>query len=327
MSQPAERILRFTVPPNEVTIVDTADMLSQLNRRAYRQGMEYAYDRLEMFQNQSQSAAELTVYRLPQTWVVANTWVKSFSAWRHQRLEAMDDSDSWSMEAAYADFKIYYNESHQSGTTPGGQTVNNAQPIECFTASGALAIDPESRKEWQHANFQIINVGSNSSSSKHGGMLGPDFGDYSGLVHNYALSRARVNPEDPSIVDQSGAGQFAGGLFNQMRASPAALSEDIMEHIQSRNDSPPYVVGGVDSEFEFYLGGSQNPISDYVGTRVDRLVCTASSILTSDSTAPFTAYLGLLYIYMEGDDNVECQLTCSPGSYKGVAARVMQDVN
>lgn len=325
MSQPAERILRFTVVPNEVTIVDTADMLSQLNRRAYRQGMEYAYDRLEMFQNQSQSAAELTVYRLPQTWVSANTWVKAFSVWRHQRMEAMDDSDSWSMEAAYADFKIYYNESHYSGTTPGGTNVNNAQPIECFTASAALAIDPESRTEWQYANFQIPYA--TSAAAQHGGMLGPDVSDYRGLIHNYALSRARVNPEDPSIVDATGAGQFSGGLFNQMRASPTALTEDIIENIQSRNDSPPYVVGGVDSAFEFYLGGSQNPITDYVGTRVDRLICTSSSILTSDSTAPFTAYLGLLYIYMEGDDNVECQLTCSPGSYKGVAARVMQDVN
>ncbi|AXQ65371.1 MAG: hypothetical protein [Circular genetic element sp.] len=323
--QPTERNIRFTCESQKVTLVDSAALLSEVNRRAYRQGMEYAYDSLEMFQNQAGAEAVLSVYRLPQTWVTTNAWVKTFHAWKDQRDSALAESDSWSVEAKYSDFKCYYNISHATGSTPGGVTLNIADCIDVMTRAEAQAVDPDARSEWMYSEVTVPTTSGDWTSGAQDmqvGILGPDVGVYAGMIHNYALSRARPHPADPSTVD--GAEE---GLFNRMRSAPPAYAEDIIEDVMDRNEAPPYIVGGLDSAEEFYLGGSNSPLTDYKGTRVDRLICTASSILTSDSTRAFTAYCGLIYIFNDSEEDVEVQLTFTPGNYKGVAARPMQDVN
>lgn len=323
--QPTERNIRFTCESNKVTLVDSAALLSEVNRRSYRQGMEYAYDSLEMFQNESGAEAVLSIYRLPQTWVTTNAWVKTFHAWKDQRDSAMAESESWSVEAKYADFKIYYNKAHASGVTPGGGVLLIANSIDVMTRAEAQAVDPDARSEWLYSEVTVPATSGGYTSGAvdlQVGMLGPNVSDYRGMIHNYALSRARPHTADPSVVD--GAEE---GLFNRMRAAPPVYAEDIIEDVMDRNDAPPYIVGGLDSPAEFYLGGSNSPLADYKGTRLDRLICTSSSILTSDSTRPFTAYCGLIYIYNDSEADVEVQLTFTAGKYKGVAARPMQEVN
>lgn len=324
--QPAERKLRFSIAPNSYAVIDTAWALSQINRRSYRQGMEYAYDKVELFQIQPSSAAEVTILRLPHGWVTANAWTKAYHAWKKQRDDALEASDTWDMRAKYSDFKVLYNYGHATGNWAGGTTnVFLPTPYGAFDLADAQAIDADAGgQEWQYSEF-ITPAGASGSNAYLGMMLGHNAGTAKGLIQAYAESRARPHPEDPSTVDPGT--ETPGGLYAEMQPYPYDQMEEVMDATTERNDSPPYVVGGTNSEYEFYLGGGQSPHTNYAGQHQDRLICTASSMLTTDATGPFTAYCGLLWIASESEDAVTVEVTVAAGNYRGVAARPMEDVN
>lgn len=328
--QPCERILEFQVPAGEYAVIDTAWMLSQLNRRSYRQGMQYAYEKLEIYQVVPTTAGVLSVSRFPNTWVTVNAWVKAFHAWKNQQDDVLEETDYWSTVSKYRDFKIQYNAGHASGSYAGG-TNNVTQPVPygVHTLSAAQAIDSGAEMNWDYSQFVVPNLdGSGGTTGEFTGiMLGDD--DTSGaalcmgLIKAYALSRARPHPEDPSTVNDATLAT-PSGLYAQMRD----VGEDMIEiqgNIIARNDSPPYIVGGTDSSKEFYLGGSNS--TDDGGVTIDKLIVRANSTVSTDACVNFTALCGLLWLNNTGADDLECRLTVAAGPYLGVMARPMQDVN
>lgn len=327
MTQPTERIISLTLPANEYAIVDTAWCLSQLNRRAYRQGYEYAYEKIELFQGDPAQQATVVVKRMPHGWVPANAWVKAYHNWKGQQDDAMDDSSTQSMRAKYRDFKVCYNSAHAFGQTQSGIAVTMPTPHGALSLSAAQAIDSDARMAWEYSEFVVPNAtGAGGTTVEYlGCMLGADYSTTKGLIQAYAESRARPQPEDPSIVTSPGAPYFDGGLYTEM----IDVGEDmvkIMENVTERNDNPPYVVAGTDSLHEFYPGGSMHT-GDFWGQSVDKLIVRASSFLSSDSMGPMTAYCGLLAFHNESEVEQTLRITVAPGTYQGVAARPMREVN
>lgn len=324
--QPCERMLNLTIPDG-LSAIDSSWLLSQQNRRAYRQGMEYAFANFEIMQPITAAGGLVRVYVIPRTWVSANAWVKAYSVWRNQRHEAMAESETWSRQGKYADFKVYFNSGHATGTDPSGLPVNAIEaPNDYLTLAGATVVDPGAQVEWAYSTFVVPNVSGSGGTTEefYGLMTGPDSGTAKSLITAYAESRARPFPLDPSNVEMASPGIVPGGLFAEMIDVGEDMLE-ILEGISDQNDSPPYVVGGVDSNAEFYPGGMVQG-SDR-GMLEDYLIIRASTALATDSTGPFTAYCGLLFIDNGTGESIQAQLEFAPGPYQGVMARKMQDVN
>jgi hypothetical protein len=327
--KPVERIINITIPSGQ-SVVDTAQCLSLQNRMAFRQGMEYGYDGIEIFSLNPDASGLVQVYRLPNTWVTANAWVKAFAAWRRQRAETLDESMGGTTVARYADFKVYYNSGHQQGTIYGG-TVNQVIPNAFMSLSEAQVIDPGAAVEWEYSTMVVPNVagagGVTEEYNVH--LIGDDSGTGKSLIKAYAESRARPFPVDPSTVEGSASTSNPGGLYAEM----FDVGEDnieIVETIRDENESPPYIVGGVDSAEEFYPWGMQSQNSNsgsLLGNLQDYLIVRSGSTIATDATGPFTALCGLLWFSNGSGESIQAKIKVSLGNYKGVAARSMMEVN
>ena len=330
--QPCERDIWITVPAtaqSDYAVVDTASCLSQLNRRAYRQGYEFAYESVEVFQTDAVDDVFVTVSRFPNTWVTVNAWTKAYHAWKDQQDDAMDEGDSWSMRAKYRDFKICYNDGHATGNWAGGTgNVTQPTPHGLLSLAQANVIDADAAMDWTYSEFVVPNVtGAGGVTEEYlGHMLADDSSASKGLILAYAESRARPHPQDPSTMVNPGASVPDGGLFTEMIDVGEDMLE-IMDNVTGRNNSPPYLVGGTDSDDEFYPGG-QN--SDFGGNGVEIDILTVRGnnlVLSSDRTGAFTALCGLLWIENSSEGDVVVRIRVAPGNYQGVLARPMSEAN
>lgn len=290
--------------------VDIAQCLSLINRKSLRQGYQYAIQNIELVSIDPASDALLTISRLPNHWPFVNAWVKAFSVWRKSQDQVLELDNS--IQARYADFKVFMNSLHVAATMG-----NNAIPLDYIT--DWTPTDPTAQYEWEESHIQIPNDPTPGVTTQYSfTALDDDTVVSKGLVHGYAESRARPQSNDPNLV--SGVDSWMVEAFDVGDNLP-----DIRDDIIYENDSPPYPVGR-DSAFEFYPGGQYQgdalQLQDYLSVR-------SGTSLRSDSSGPFVANLGLLFIdcHTATFDNSIIKITVMPGKYKGVGARPMQDVN
>ena len=117
--QPAVQTLHYRLPgSSESGYIDLAESLSIANRRFYRQGMQYTISGISLY-NGADINGRVLVEKLPTTWPSSNAWMKAFSAWNRQQLDAIADSDSESALAGFRDFKIYADASHMTSHVSG----------------------------------------------------------------------------------------------------------------------------------------------------------------------------------------------------------------
>lgn len=323
MLDPCERTIVTSIPAG-YGVLDIGWALSQQNRKAYRQGMEYAISNVEIFGLDPTAEGSVQMFRLPNTWVTANAWVKAFKVWKDQQDDALEESGGFSTRAKYHDFKIYYNVGHLNGEY-AGTSVTQMHPAGFLSQATAQVIDAGAEMEWTPSTFTVPNnAGAGGVTEEYyGGMLGEDSATYRGLIHAYAESRSRPHPSDPSVVDSSSP-HPDGGLFVEMQDVGEDL-EEIIAGIREENNAAPYVIGGTDSEYEFYPWGENQ--GDDQGVSQDRLIVRAGATIATDSSGPFTALCGLLWFNNGTGSAIETRIHITPGSYHGVMARPMQEVN
>lgn len=320
--QPAEKVLQFVVPQNQ-SWIDIGFCLSQLNRKAYRQGMEYVVTNVEMFSTDSTEDTVLIVQRIPHTWVAANAWVKGFKHWKSQQYENLRDAGNLSTEGAYNDFKVY----------PQQNLIEEPlQPANIMTLAAAQAIAPTATMEWGFSQVVVPNDDAHAGDTQEYNLhwVGSDGGfgglECRGLIHAYAQSRSRPHQTDPNIVNVP-VPDVDGGLYAEME-DVGDMIDDVIDNARFVNNSPPYLLvdsahGSTDGQYEFYPGGSLN--GDL--TVQDILIVRSGSTISTDSTGPFSAWGGIIALDNEADTELMLQVTVAPGPYQGVMARPMQDVN
>lgn len=321
--QPAETVLNYIIPDG-VSYLDVNRDLSLLNRRAYRQGQEI-YLTVEVFGDNSSNAAELSIFRAPRTWVVANAWTMAFHQWKDQQDDTIDESAARGTRGKHNDFKIYLDGDMKSSPL--------VLPSNVPVPSMALAIDPDSKGDWDYSQFVIPNDGGVSGNTQeyYGHLLGPDIADSKGLVHAYAEARSRPHPSDPAVVDV--VGPSSGGLYEEME-DVGEESGEILDNVRYENNAAPYPVGT--TTFEFYPGGEQTLSAIPSGWDIgadnwlvceDTLIVRAGSTISTDATKPFGVLCGLLRLNNSGDEILQVKIRVMSGPVKGLAALPLQDVN
>ena len=298
---------------------DLSQMASLMNRRFYRQGLNWAVAGFKV-RIVGTGQGSVLAKKLPTTWTFGNSWTKGFKTWQEMNNKAMDD-DQESLRGRFLDFKIYADKIHHDAgfgvnLLPNDGTATAAPgewiPSEIQTPSGALAL-----------NYEIIGVGDN--------YLGPGASGTNAvsLVQGYANSRALPSITDPNTpvesIDASGATpeNWLAALSSEGTNQDANVIADV-----SAYDQPPYP----------YENDGANVTTMYPGgaTQLPNLLVHDVTDLTA-TTISGTSYLkggnfpcGLIRFDVTNTQNDDLNLVILidmvPGTHRGYMAESMLEM-
>lgn len=256
--EPAVQTLVFSVPAGTgqgtTSYIDLSQVASIVNRRFYRQGINWAVAGFKFVG--ITSSGIISIQKLPNTWVMSNAWTKGFKAWQKMNREAMSEAES--VRPKFLDFKIYADDDHHAA----GFGANLLPQVGWFATPPANQYIPG---EWEpskiHVPFGPASPGNTTELE-----LKATGANYNGgttavvsLIEGYAASRGLPNVIDPNTPtdadDASGSTpeNWMSALFN----SGTDQTSDVLEDMITENNIAPYPFEGDGTHIDtMYPGGA-----------------------------------------------------------------------
>jgi len=208
--------------------IDLSQVTSIMNRRFYRQGINWAVSGIKILAAAFTGAVQVS--KLPNTWVMSNAWEKGFRAWKRQQDEVLEDGDQESVRAKFNDFKIYMDANHLSDGI-----ASNLLPADDL-GNAAVA------GEWQASQIVIPNFGTPGTNWEPHILAVGDYVPGSGtsgaisLIKAYESSRSTPQSPDPAVP---------GSLTNTDNIWRALFdvgdnNEDVLLNVIGKNNDLPY---------------------------------------------------------------------------------------
>lgn len=255
--KPAPMTLNYTLTVGSLNTewyyFDFFKDLSVASRRGLRQGNVLPLQGLRFTASHTCTVA---VSALPFTWVTAEAWEASFRAWMKLNRRALSE-DGESQRAKYLDFKVYFDTLHVRHETETDVHIPHPEGHQAGTGNSQVGY------EWDYSGIQIPEDLDMDEGNWPLHMLGENHtsGVKSlGVIHNYALARARPQAVDPNVpVD--GVGDLGGSYLNLMFDFGGGSLQDVVENVVGENNEPPYPVGmetdpAGSPTGEYYPGGA-----------------------------------------------------------------------
>ena len=228
---------------SQVEYIDLSQIASLVNRRFYRQGINWAVAGFKVI---TQNPGKVTIRKLPNSWITSNAWEKAFRAWNRQQKEALEEAGGLSAMAKFRDFKVFMDTQHVDDFIAAGSDLysTNLLPFDSF---GNFALDGE----WEPSRIVLPNTVDVSGpginidpSSVYMHMVGENFnpplapgvaGISRGVLEGYADSRAYPQSPDPVSPNVANAENWLRQMFNVGNDNEAVteLATDV-------NDELPY---------------------------------------------------------------------------------------
>lgn len=257
--EPSVLTMFLTTNPIEggssTSYIDLSQIASLMNRRFYRQGIQWAVSGFKFLSNNS---GNITISKLPSTWVMSNSWEKGFRAWQRMNNEALSESES--VKPKFLDFKVYADADHHAagfdanllpGNLNGLVTPGEWKPSKFVIPLGNQ--DPGDTEE-----FEIIATGASYPGNAPGSTL-----NAVSLIEGYASSRGLPNVLDPNVPADSADSQgidpenWLQAIFNE----GIDQSTEVLETMISENNIAPYPFenDGVNTDTMYPGGANQVP--------------------------------------------------------------------
>ena len=255
--EPAVQTMWFSIPTSVgglgtggTTFIDLSQCASLINRRFYRQGINWAVAGFK-FLSGGGGTGPVFVSKLPNTWTMSNSWEKSFRTWNKMNCEALAEAES--VRPKFLDFKIYAdNQHHQlgfganalpTGHTPGEWVPSKYVVPDTTSASGGVN------------NFEVIAVG---ASYPGGGASGLNAVS---LIEGYAASRGLPYTDDPNVPDDLSDANgptpenWLSAIFNE----GTDQTDQVLDDMRTENDQAPYPFENDGTHIDtMYPGGANN---------------------------------------------------------------------
>lgn len=334
--QPAVMKMHFAFTAgtaNQVQHIDISQCASLLNRRFYRQGLNWAVAGFKL--TTTGTTGLISIHKLPNTWVMSNAWEKGFRLWQKMNKAALAETQS--VAPKFMDFKIYANKDHHSA----GSRVN-LLPSSAGTLANSLP-QRATAGEWEYSKYvipdttdgavggienrEIIAVGANYPPG--GAALGAV-----SLIEGYAASRGLPNIEDPNtpndFMDVSGSSpeNWMVALFNDGVQQDAQVLSDMIE-----NNIAPYPFENADPSITdtMYPGGANQLSSLEIH---DQEYVTGTTVGGTTRLQGGNFPCGLIEIAtsnfpVDGQGNPSqllLEVTLVPGSHRGYLAESMTEM-
>lgn len=317
--EPAVMKLHFVAATDSTNYISIAHSLSRLNRRFYRQGMNWAVANVQVLQQPgSTPAGGSTSYvnTIPHTWPVANAWVKAYHAWKDQQDDAIAEMGGESGVARYRDFKISMEDGHTVGNDLSPVSLGPGRIVGPFQTGIISSAAVNASEDWQSSEVVIPNDGAPGVTGQYNlHMVGPSVAGSKGIINGYEFSRAF--PQSPDPVNPSMSTSWLNRLHNVGDNSP-----EIIDNAVDRNDELPY-------DQNEYPGGGTNFIQlETQGMNWNQSVTGINTY----NTGPFTAPCGLIRVDflhqtpVSGSTGVNLiTVTLVPGKHRGYLAETMEE--
>lgn len=322
----------ITGSTEEIIYLDVWQAIAAVQRRAARQGQVLPIAGIRF---NSDKQLTVKVATIPNTWVTAEAWEATFRAWSKLNREALASTDD-SARARYLDFKVYMDLLHSDAVRTPTPTLYSLLPTGVVAGVGHAS----TAYEWDYSKivFPEDSTVGNLAYPLH--MVGPNdlSGNMSlGVIHNYALSRARPMDVDPNMpVDATGA---LGGSYLVTMFDDGANLQPVAANVVGQNNEPPYPLGeetdpAGNPTGEFYPGGA-NYLAAVDQHRVAKFAVysAAASAQTGNGFCPgFLAPLGLIKLSIDnleaGAAAVEFFIDLVPGEgANGILSQSMLEMN
>jgi len=252
--QPSVLTMSFAVnviDVNTESTIDLSQIASLVNRRFYRQGINWAVAGFKMI-SPAGTTAELTIGKLPNTWIMSNSWEKSFRAWSKMNREALQEAES--IRPKFLDFKIYADDVHHAAGYGANLLPVGFVPGQWVSSKFVI---PKTNGTDDTISHEIIATGANYPGTGASGLNAVS------LIEGYAASRALPDILDPNMPDDvllangSTPQNYLGALFNEGTDQTA----DVIEDMRFDNKIAPYPFenDGTNLDTMYPNGANQGP--------------------------------------------------------------------
>ena len=303
--------------------VDLSQVASLINRRFYRQGINWAVAGIKVI-TPTGLVGGITVSKLPNTWVMSNSWTKSFKTWQKMNNEALAETES--VRPKFLDFKVYADSDHHAAGFAG-----NLLPISL----GGVAAPGE----WEASKIYIPDTTSPGTVDTREmvatGVNFPGAGasgfNAVSLIEGYAASRGLPYPTDPNVpADADSASGIApqnwmAALFNEGTTQDTAVLDDMI----TENNQAPYPFEGDGVNVDTQYPGGANQLS---GLQVhDTELITSTTIGGTTRIKGGNFPCGLMRIDMTNaglEDNLfpTFLIDLIPGTHRGYLCEPMMEM-
>jgi hypothetical protein len=239
--EPSVMTMAFTIPApgGVVSYIDLSQVASLVNRRFYRQGINWAVGGFKVLTDAGVTGS-VKIAKLPNTWVMSNSWQKSFSAWQRMNREALEENES--VRPKFLDFKIYADSVHHgAGFTANLLPVNASGVVGTYIAG-----------EWEPSKIVVpaaVNAAASSSFSRELIATGASYSgvgasgfDAVSLIEGYAASRGLPAIQDPNTPDDmvDSTGLAAENWLTAMFSDGVVTTDVVLDDMAGENNIAPY---------------------------------------------------------------------------------------
>ncbi len=326
--QPAVKTILLNAAGQAAHTCDISQCASLLNRRFYRQGLNWAVSGFTFITAQGVSGT-ISVAKVPDTWIASNSWHKGFAAWQQMNNDALDEAES--VKPRFLDFKVFMDTVHHASGEANNLTPLMGNPAVALTkgtwdySQYVVPFGPAS--PGNTTDFDIVWTGTNFPGA------GASGADAVSLIEGYAASRGLPDirdpnaPTDASDADGSTPENWLSALQNEGIDQD---SEVLADMITENNQAPyPFENDGVHTDTQ-YPGGANQPAG--AGSKIELHDVVGVSATTIGNTTHMKGgtFQGGLVRFdlsdLSADSNVAILVHLVAGPHRGYMCQAMQDV-
>lgn len=303
--QPAVMTLNFSGDG----YIDISQSASIVNRRFYRQGLNWAVSGFTVqFAPNASPIGNVRIETLPTTWVMSNAWQKAFSMWLKQQNDAIEKAGAESAVARFRDFKIFMDTVHVDAGFDANLLPTFGDGSGYFTAG-----------EWEASQIVVPNILADASGSEvnpteyflHMVGINNNAGASRGIIDGYSNSRSFPQSPDPVTPAVDSASNWMQQMFDVGNDN-----EQVIDNAVDRNDNLPY------PQVDYPGGDTQAP-----GLQLHSAHAVTGTTIGNRFTIPgCTVPCGLIKFSNDTGVNAQLQVHLMPGDHRGYLAESMQDM-
>lgn len=291
---------------NQDAYIDLSQAASVVNRRFYRQGLEWAVQSFELKRTGGAgSSGNLTISKIQNTWCANNAWMKAYSHWKKQQDEAIEDGSLQSAVARYRDFKIHMDTTHVAQSFAA-----NSRPRD---NDGNVYL----QGEWQASDIVIPNDGGVGITTEYQLKMHGASAAAKSILDGYAFSRSYPQSPDP--------------------VAPAVQTGWMSRMFDVGDDDTEIIVNAVDKNDDLPYDQTQYPGQNGNAATTeyhDQMFLTNTTISGTDTAPGGSFQCGLIKLELDGfapnsggsgGESVSLIVNLVPGPHRGYLARPMQE--
>ncbi len=332
--QPAVKTMTFQLPsaPEATNFyIDLSQCASLLNRRFYRQGLNWAVAGFTWY---TVADGSLRINKIPDTWVASNAWQKGFSAWQEMQDKALEDTES--VKPKFNDFKVYMDSGHHTNGSANNLIPRVGSDVGVGNSDYTLGT-------WDYSKAIIPitepDAGAGSvaerdfiwTGSSYPGTSAATGNNAVSLIEGYAASRGLPDITDPNVPDDSDdtLGGTPENWISAIDNEGIPQEHEVIEDIITDNTNAPYPFENGTNSAGVTFGDTQYPggANQAPGLQEAALAFVTTTTIGGRTQIPGENFQGgLINLELQHIGSSIIQVHLVAGPHRGYMCQKMQDV-